>query len=455
MSLIRHLASWVRVHLAREFLQMFTVTLGSRSRVGKASVPLIGHSGLLPTVGLDRWAQLTQEWQETFELWADGHYWASVRIRRELLAESYRLQGLDPRTHTPSWLSAGYLSNIGHLGFLGMHGVGRSLGFLARPNRQAVLGPSEGNGTLVNALVSTTEVLRMKSSSSVVESPPLWPHVEPLQMVNAKGIFLDFYEFWESVVAGRESEPRHDLVFDLSETYLEKSRQRLAHMSLPVDGWFVALHFRSDRFPRDARSIDPSTMIPAARFIIESGGRVVQFGSSTSKPLLDHPNYLVAQDLHGPQAELHPYIIKEAEFLLTTNSGPAVVAHILGTDVVQVNTTSISRNALSTWSRSYYLPLMPLHDDGRQFTLEELFSSRYAWAEAPTSPARPVRALSRRSSPQEILLATQDMLLVHGLTSRGTPCDPYLMATVDALRHEHGAVSFGEIAPSFLTQAFA
>lgn len=418
-------------------------------------MPYVGHSGFVPIRGLAAWSVLAQEWQRSFDLWANGDYRASVNTRRECLVEAYELQGLDPEEHTPPWLSAGYASNIGHLGFLGMHGIGRYLGILGRPNREVILGPSEGNQILVNSIASATEVLRMRNSSAIVESPPLWPHVESLQMVNANGLFLDFYEFWELTVSSTASAPQDVPVFELHEDYVGATRQRLDRIGLPPGAWFVALHFREERFPRDVRSIDAATMIPAVEAILRLGGRVVQFGAHNSRPLVDHPNYLVAQDEQGSNTDLHPYLLREAEFLLTTNSGPTVVAQVLGTDVVQINTTSISRNTLSTWSRSYYVPLIPLQEDGRPYSLEKLFSSRYAWLEAPTNPSKPIKALAGRSSANEILQATLDMLLARGRTGQGTSPDSELSAQLNELRRHYQAVSFGDIAPSFLAASFS
>ena len=450
--MLRILLRRVRLLLQVSILQLYVWISGSGGAVSTASVGELNSSGVLPLRKKARWSQLTQGWSSSDRLWREGHYHQSVSLRRSLLAEAYDLQGVDPSHSAPPLLSAGYSSNVGHLGWLAMHSIARSLGLLPGEQRTAILGPSLGNEILVKSLPRNTSAIAMIGSSAVSDFPAMWPQVERLQMVNTLRDFVDFYSLWEEVVASCKQTSLSPTGFALPADYLARAAARLASVGLPEESWFVGLHLRTLGYPNDPRSVHGGSVIAAIQEVISHGGFVVNFGTNRMEPLVEHPQYLELSSLLERQADLHPYIVQKSEFLLTTNSGPAVVAHILGTDLLQFNTTSIARNSLSSWATAYYLPAVLVDDYGHDKSLLQMFEATSAWWE-PTPGSRTARkARLRRSTSDEILSACQDLLRKKGFSSTGYRPDAVLARDLERIRRQTGAVSFGDFAPSFLVR---
>jgi len=271
-------------------------------------------------------------------------------------------------------------------------------------------------------------------------------------MVNAGGDFVDFYALWESVVTATRHTGQRHAGFNLKPEYMDAASNRLASLGLPDSAWFVAFHTRTLGYPNDPRSVDPVCAIAAIQEVLLKGGFVVSFGTTRREPLVKHHRYLELSSLSTNQEFLHPYLLEKAEFLITTNSGPAVVAHVLGTDLLQFNTTSIARNSLSSWATSYYLPAVPVDRYGRDRSPFEMFQDASAWWE-PNPGSRTARRFRfRRNTSEEILAACQDLLLIRNLSDVGHLPDEAINSVLDRRRQEAGAVSFGDFAPSFLAQ---
>ena len=239
--------------------------------------------------------------------------------------------------------------------------------------------------------------------------------------------------------------------FHLTEQYLDSGSRELELLGLPEQSWFVAVHIRTAAYANDVRSVDEHTLVPAINDVIAAGGFVIRFGTTRQKPLIKHPQFIDLSTVTKHQLHLHAYLLQRAEFLLTTNSGPAVVAHLLGTDLVQINTSALARNTLSSWASAYYLPAVHVDASGDDIPLPIMFQDKRAWWEPQgTQRKNPGRRYQRSNTSEEVRLACQDMLTLKGRSNEGRLPGQALEIALRDIRRETGAVSFGTIAPSFL-----
>jgi putative glycosyltransferase (TIGR04372 family) len=144
--------------------------------------------------------------------------------------------------------------------------------------------------------------------------------------------------------------------------------------------------------------------------------------------------------------DLHLYVISHSKFLLTTNSGPSVIAWSLGTPVLQTNTTSIARNILRSSKESLFLPKHYRGENGRELTFGEIAQGRLGYAESTVSELARLGIQVLENSSIEIYEATKDILR---LLDRSESSNN-LMEQLNQIREETSAIGFGNVAPSFL-----
>ena len=137
-----------------------------------------------------------------------------------------------------------------------------------------------------------------------------------------------------------------------------------------------------------------------------------------------------------------------AAFLLTTNSGPAVVAWSLGTPVLQTNTLAIARNILTASPGSIYLPKKYVSNGSRLNSFSEILGSLEGFAESTLKEKFNQGYQIIENSAYEIQQATLDMFRFLETGQH----DQTLVPQVNDIRREHRAIGYGQIAPSFLSE---
>jgi putative glycosyltransferase (TIGR04372 family) len=422
---------------------------GSVSRVRRSDLDALRFGGAIPTRSAHKWSELSARWSDSDRLWRMGDYHGAVAVRELALNDARELQGIDPGKSTPLLLSAGYTSNIGHIAILGMHSIARSVGLLEQIHRTAIVGPQLGNRALLERIALNTSVQPMRGASFPLDTPPAWPLVERLQMINVNGRYVDWYQWWEdtvrliSVTGAPPPQP-----FLLEEEYEAQARTELGRLGLPQDAWFVGLHMRTSNYPSDPRSVDISTVMSAIKPVLDAGGWIIRFGTDGDEPVVQQRGVMDLAHLGSRQTDLHPYLLRHSEFVVSTNSGPSVVAMVMGTRLVVINATSIARNTLSTFSDTIYLPSV-LQRSGEDQSLQRLLSSPFAWSEYTQVRDMPGAWRFRRNTPSEIEHAIVDMLDIAGLRPSHRT-NSSAQDAMNELRRQSNCVSFGPISPSFL-----
>jgi len=385
-------------------------------------------------------------WRESDRIWVWGDYRRAVKMRSEILQEVYRVQSGFSGSDFPPLMSPSWVSNIGHLGLLFLHGRAQRLKLLPQGLRNVVIGPRIGNPEVLKLAMAGFARSNMEGNSALVDWPSMWSTVERLQMLRRGDEFVDIYQLGEETYA---SEYPPVLEFESTELaeYMERSRTFLTQLGLPRDAWFVGLHTRVVANPLDPRSAPVQTFVPAIREIVRHGGFVIRFGRDRDSNLEALPGLIDLTEIPGNPSDLDLFVLAAGRFLITTNSGPAMVASELGTPILGTNTMSIGRNVLSSAHGSLFLPKRWETVRGEPLSARRLLTSRYAYCEF--SSLKEVRGEVNvlPNTAKEILEATREMLLVEKGEVR--PRGP--LSTIEkSIRDEVGAIGKGQLAESYL-----
>jgi putative glycosyltransferase (TIGR04372 family) len=385
-----------------------------------------------------------RQWAESERIWNLGSYHQSIEIKRQVMEHIYQKNAISGVHQVAPIMSTGWGVAIGHLGSLGAFILGQRLGVIPPVKRCLPFTTNENFNQFRKLVQDEIKPIPKLIDYSILEHPSQWSISERLQIINTNYGFLSLYEMHEHVYRGIPQ----DFSLKLDPIYIEVAREKLKEYGLPADAWFVGFHVRENRLPEDSRVAKIENFYPAIKEITRLGGWVIRFGTGLMKPLPKIPNVI---DLNLDTTEtrnLHIYILSACKFLLTTNSGPSVLAWSLGTPVLQTNTLSIGRNILSASRGSIYLPKIYSSESGKKLSLYEILISPEAYTETDLKQKFIGGYILEENSEHEILLAAKEMLTLDN--SEGTL--QKLDTRVDEIRHQAGAVGYGKIASSFLDE---
>lgn len=403
------------------------------------------RNGLMPFGRESRkWIALVDAWESSDRLWQLGYYSKAVSLRKNLLADTVALQFGSGPYLGPRVLSAGWVSNIGHLGWLAMYAGALDASLLPVGKRTLTVGPRVGNSEVLQSISHNFEVVELTAASAPIEHPALWPLTERLSMVFDGSQHIDTYELWERY--WRSDPTKRSNPIKVSDEYSMSARAELARLGLPEDAKFVTLHIRSADDPFDPRLAPIATFIPSVKYLLGLGLHVVHFGSTRMPDLVEQDTYVNLTGLNDHLRSLELYLLNESQFLLTTVSGPSGIAWMLDTPVLQTNTSSIGRNICASGHKSIFLPKHHSYS-GSKLTLSQILDSQQGYWEPSSLKEIPEHARPTPNTGTEILAAVSEMLDL--IESENISRSSVSMA-VNEIRKAHGAVSFGKISESFL-----
>jgi len=413
----------------------------------KEQITTLLHSGIFNNYeGFDI-ENLYNEWDKSEKDWNKGEYSKSVELKRNCLEYIYSHQRVGEQWQVPPFMSIGWSAAIGHIGSLGTFVLGQRLDVLPRAKRSLPVKDEQSSRMIRNFLDEDLSIVPARIGFSIFENPSQWHLSERLSMIRTHENFISLYELHESVFSHPDVR-NEGIKLSIDLDYEETSKKLLERMGMPSHSWFVGLHVREKPNPLDARVAKIENFYPSLHEVTSRGGWIIRFGTDKMQPLVIEKNTI---DLNYDILEhrmLHLYIIAKATFLLTTNSGPSVVAWALGTPVLQTNTLAIARNILTASPGSIYLPKKYISSDSRLYSLSEILGSLEGYAETNLKEKSDLGYQIIENSANEIHQATLDMFnfLEKGQHNQG------LTLQVNDIRGEHHAVGYGQIAPSFLSE---
>lgn len=280
-----------------------------------------------------------------------------------------------------------------------------------------------------------------------VQTPLAWAYFERLEMVKTKLGFLDQYALWEEVQSKRRKHQSPHHKFKLSDSYAEQCVDSLSSIGLDLTKPFVALHLREQPSdPHDHRLASVETYFESIRYLLREGYQVVRVGSPWMRdfPAIDGVLDLVSLK-RGDQSS-HLWVLNNADFLITTTSGPAFLAAALGTRFLMTNATAIGRNTITGPRGTRYLPKHIINSRNQELSLSAILSSPVGyWEGEKTEATASLRIVP--NSPTEILEATLEMISHSSGSSENSEFD----LIVDDIRAHEKAVSQGRFSSTFLS----
>jgi putative glycosyltransferase (TIGR04372 family) len=390
-------------------------------------------------------AQIYQDWEFGDQLWRIGDYQKSVDLRRKLLEDLYLSEGIVDTSYAPPVMSVSWTSAFGHLGFLGVFSAAQKLGIVSSEKRVLLLNSTVASRNAEQIFGASFNKVPSKYGHTALENPNQWHISERLQMIRSKTGFICLYELHDRVFAHPEYKNALPAV---NPEYIEWARLRLEEVGLPRDAWFVSLHIRDNFGKNDVRSVDANTFSPAIDEVIRSGGFVIQFGINSSQRVTSRKGLINLESIFSDHSDFHLFLLAQARFLLTTNSGPSVIAWSLGTPVLQTNTTSIARNILRTPTKSIFLPKHYFDKHKRELGFREIAGGRLGYSEINLNDLYKLGFNVSDNTPDEILEATQELMS----SINSEKASNTLVKKLNEIRRDTSAVGHGDVATSFLTK---
>lgn len=413
----------------------------------KEQITTLLHSGIFDNYdGLDT-ERVYRQWEKSENEWIKGEYFKSIEIKRGCLEYIYSSQKLDELSQVPPFMSIGWSAAIGHIGSLGAFVLGQKLGLVPGAKRFLPVKDEQSSRMIRNFLSEDLTVVPARFGFSIFENPSQWHLSERLAMIRINENFISLYELHESVFSHSDV-TNEGIKLSIEPEYEESAKKLLESMGMPSGSWFVGLHVREKPNPLDARVAKIGNFYPALNEVVKRGGWIIRFGTDKMQPLSNEKNTIDLSQAKLEHRKLHLYIIAKATFLLTTNSGPSVVAWALGTPVLQTNTLAIARNILTASPGSIYLPKKYVSRGGRLSSFSEILGSLEGFAESNLKEKFDQGYEIIENSANEIQEATLDMFKFLE-TGRH---DQALSLKVNDMRKEHGAIGYGQISPSFLSK---
>ena len=408
------------------------------------------HSGIFNgDAGLDI-EYVYKEWEKSEKHWNKGEYFKSNDLKRNCLEYVYSSQTVDEQMQIlppPPFMSIGWSIAIGHIGSLGAFVLGQKLGVVPGAKRCMPVRDERSSRMIRTFLDEDVTVVPARLGWSIFENPSQWHLSERLQMIRTHENFVSLYELHESVFSHSDV-TNPNIRLSINSDYADASRNLLESLGLPRDSWFVGFHVREKPNSLDPRNAKIENFYPSLNEVVNKGGWVIRFGTDKMHPLPIEKNTIDLNEDKSEHRKLHLYIIAMAAFLLTTNSGPAVVAWSLGTPVLQTNTLAIARNILTASPGSIYLPKKYVSNGSRLNSFSEILGSLEGFAESNLKEKFNQGYQIIENSAYEIQQATLDMFRFLETGQH----DQTLGPQVNDIRREHRAIGYGQIAPSFLSE---
>ena len=401
--------------------------------------------------------KLQKRWFLGQRLLAAGQHQNGMAELCEAVESAAALGNSDPAERVPPQImSPIWASQFGHLGLLALYAKAQESGIVP-VGRRTVLVEKVGHAELLKGLESKFDFRAIGEkpiARCLIEDaiPISWPHIEQIEVVrNSSGGLTDIFTLWEQVWSPYTDSPSSSS-FDFRFEYLGKSREMLGKLGLDPEKPYVTILIR-DKFhsPSDHRSASLENYRSSVNFLWEAGYQVVRIGANWMRPLPADFQVLDLVRVGPKDSYMDPYVLANASFVISTLSGPASVASMLGTPVLWTNVTQIGKSTPSGPSESRFLPKRHFLGKNHEMSLREILQSPVGYWLGPEYMLSSISSLDgynvRENSPDEILAATKEMI---GLSSRESSTASELQKRASVVRSECSAISQGTFASSFL-----
>jgi len=427
-------------------------TVGTRLGHGEEILLELSAANFVSSQGLNIASDIYKAWHQANYYFGRGYYWESVEFRLSALERLYKSQDIATESnYYPKLVSSSYTAAIGHLGALHVNNIAQRIGILSQGPRYVLAGRNVANEAALNFVAEHIVPIGTYDPSGLLTLSSL---IENYQIVRCKQSFLDRFQLWEKVYEALEYEKNSYVQSEGINPVenLEAGKEVLLRIGVNLENPIALIHLRNNGNIKETRNVDASTYVEGISYLQQSGYQVCQIGVNHHNSLghLMKDIYTVPNTTRQDR-EANFYLLKNCNLFVGTTSGPAIFPTVLGRPSLITNLTSFSRNAFSSKS-TLYLPKKILTLNGKQLSLEEQFSSRFAFGgEFLVEQLRKGGVRFQDNSSKEILDSLAELLsrLKSGQIE-GTSCDKVLRE----IQERSKSVAKGLFSNTFLSTNF-
>lgn len=316
-----------------------------------------------------------REWTRLAWMAMEGDFHIANIGRTSLILEARSLHGLD-EDFVPMTLEKGWTTHYGHLGCLINFRNAQELG-LVRMGRRLVLRSNSysNNRPIYRALRNKFDFMDTFSKNSIFDTEPLFHFTDKVSFASTNEGFKDPSELFNLVYERRNQLQNFKREsFEFSDGEIEAINRLFQKYGYSYKHPFVVIHIRETRDKYSARDSIASSFIPSIQEIIKTGRLVIRIGLPNSSRLPSIPGLIDLRNVASVEEQfIHDFVISNCDYLVTSQSGPAAVAHAIGVPTLTVDGVAIAKSCYSTSALSMTLP-KPWHNaNGHKLSYEEVF----------------------------------------------------------------------------------
>jgi putative glycosyltransferase (TIGR04372 family) len=381
---------------------------GSKKAINE-QIKDLTNTGIIGLTHDVNFSHLYNDWQKGMQLATEGHYFESNEIFEHCLLNAYQLNGVDPKKHTPRFLSYGFSHAIGHRALIGLLLSAQEIGLIPSENR---IIPTRGGQDkkqldILFGRNKKLEIVEFAFGYRFLEPPTLWHQSERVMMINGGHKFLPTPEFIEETYSKINQIQDYNHVI-LENEYIKVAEKELLSLGLPREVPFVVIHVRKKSWHDDTRQADILNYKLAVQHLIARGIWVIQIGTDNQNILIEDKNFLAIQGDDSAAFFLTPYLLYKCKFFINTCSGPTYLAPLFGTPVLQTNVIAVGKNTTTLSKNSMHLPKNWVYKD-RKVSFSELLKSPEGYSDPGMNYLKKRGYTLIENSSEEILAATLDM----------------------------------------------
>jgi len=362
---------------------------------------------LLPKSG-DKYFKFAKSWNETDVMFNKGDYHNAVRIRKEIMHESYETNGITNHNYFPPILSRCFTGPIGHYRDIGIHAAAQNLGFLPIGQRYLQVEKKDLNKPFYLSIRNNIKLLSFSYLQGGDEPPGLWHIYERMQLIKTRDGFMDHYELIEKVYIQSAIDSEKPIL-ELDSEYVQTSISELKNYGLNESDWFVTLHVRETGNHEELNTQSINSYLKSIEYITNLGGKVIRVGDS-SMPRLPHINGLIDLSQNSSiSSHLHLYVLAASKFFIGTNSGPKAVPSLFNVPSIITNAVMLGLETLRCSERTLYLP-KKCFLDGRLLSFVDVLNSPVGYGSFRPKDIRDQMIFFEPNSENQILNSVKEMV---------------------------------------------
>lgn len=307
-----------------------------------------------------------------------GNYHKALSIRTEIKSRSTSQVFVDQNSFPPL-IGSRWTQFIGHLSVLALHAQAQKLGLLHQGQRFVLDSHNVANRALFALFSSAYTQLQSTDLARLEFLPNTSPLFEDYHHIKTLNGYSETHSFIELVFEQQTTNYPEESILSKESAASLLSTEMERFIKSRIHSCFVVMHLRNSS-KRERRDVDVSSYYKALVRLQREGLQVVNIG-----PPVEFGRSLKVLNIHDRQ--LHPYLVSQAEFAITTTSGPALLPGLFGVPNLVTNVTSVGRNMINCNRSTFYLP-KKVRAMGRDLSLRQILNSGNGYDEREYSELR-------------------------------------------------------------------